>query len=77
MWEIITKPNHVLCFWKVKSRLCLERERMYALCAGGSGGYRPPIEKELVIFWWVPFRFFHSCDLHLMERQIGNAGNNF
>jgi hypothetical protein len=28
-------------------------------------------------FWWVsPFRFFHNCDLHSMERQIGNAGKN-
>jgi hypothetical protein len=48
MGKIIAKQNHVLYFWKVKSRLCLERERMY--CAGSGSGYGVPVEKELVIF---------------------------
>jgi hypothetical protein len=38
MWEIITKPNHVLLFWKVKSRLGLERECMYASRAAAATG---------------------------------------
>jgi hypothetical protein len=49
---------------------------MYASCAGSNGGYGAPVEKELVIFRWVPLLLFHSCDLRMMERQIGNAGKN-
>jgi hypothetical protein len=37
MRKIIAKTNHVL-FFKV-DRLCLERERMYALCTSGNSGY--------------------------------------
>jgi hypothetical protein len=25
----------------------------------------------------LSFFLFHGCDLHLMERQIGNAGKNW
>jgi hypothetical protein len=50
MRKILAKTNHVLFFLKVKSRLCLEKERMYASCADASSAYEALVEKELVIF---------------------------
>jgi hypothetical protein len=48
---------------KVKTRLCLERERMYASCAGGSGGYEASVKRSWWSFDGPPFRFFlHSLD---------------
>jgi hypothetical protein len=47
---------------KVKTRLCLERERMYASCAGGSGGYEASVKRSWWSFDGPPFVFLHSFD---------------